>query len=465
MESDIDITKFARSWSFSKRFKNIADRRPACISIQNADEDLYDIEDIKSVEGYDIDENVDKIRRHLPLPTGQYSVGCVDFMDNVSEVGSFFRLYYPIEKTDVLKRNTQWPLWLPRKQYAIGYARFLRRNKLMGKFFNWLGGDVYIPVLWQAPLLDSDDKFPVIVFSHGIGGNRTTYSTFCCELASQGFIVAVPEHRDGSASMTYLLKDNMRGTVVELIKDHDCGKHKRHAMHKSHSFSEEWQSFEHTDPLGIQWDDYEYRNKQAHQRATECIRLLDLLIDINNGTSVRNFLGFHFSLKQFKGRMDMSKVAFAGHSFGGSTCVTTLGQDKRFKVGVMLDAWMHPLNEELCSKVTQPVLMLNYEKFQWQKNVKQMSWLEHAQVERPMITIKGACHQALSDFQFLVGKAFGKFMEVRSELSPKIALDLNKRATLGFLSKHLGIEDLDSADEVLSGSHEQVVMGTTLDLT
>ncbi|XP_060563877.1 platelet-activating factor acetylhydrolase-like [Ruditapes philippinarum] len=335
----------------------------------------------------------------------------------------------------------------------------------MGKFFNWIGGDIYIPVLWQAPLLESDDKLPVLVMSHGIGGNRTTYSTFCCEIASHGFIVVVPEHRDGSASMTYLLKDNMRGTVVELLKDHECGLHRRHTMHKSHSFTEEWQSFEHTDPLGIQWDDYDYRNKQVHQRASECIRLLDVLTDINDGRSVRNFLGFHFSLKQFKGRMDMSKVAFAGHSFGGSTCVTTLGQDKRFKVGIMLDAWMHPLNEELCSKVTQPVLILNYEKFQWQKNVKQMSWLQSDDVDRTMLTLRGACHQAISDFQFIVGKAFGKLMEVRSDLSPKVAMDVNKRATLGFLSKHLGLDGLDSGNDVLTGSHKDVILGTTLDVT
>lgn len=130
-------------------------------------------------------------------------------------------------------------------------------------FLNFCSGDVYIPALWQAPLVDSDEKFPVVVLSHGIGGNRTTYSTFCCELASHGYVVAALEHRDGSASMTYLLRDKLRRTVVELIKDRDCGKHKRHAVRRSNSFKEEWRSFQHAEPLGLKWDDYSYRNKQV----------------------------------------------------------------------------------------------------------------------------------------------------------------------------------------------------------
>lgn len=126
-----------------------------------------------------------------------------------------------------------------------------------------LQGDVYIPALWQAPLLEGDETFPVIVLSHGIGGNRTTYSAYCCELASRGFIVAAVEHRDGTASMTYLLKDNLQRTVVELGKDRDCEKQKRPHLRRSYSFKEEWRSFQHTDPLGIKWDDYDYRNRQV----------------------------------------------------------------------------------------------------------------------------------------------------------------------------------------------------------
>ena len=56
-------------------------------------------------------------------------------------------------------------------------------------------GDVYVPALWQAVPLQSSTPYPVIIFSHGIGGNRTTYTTMCLELASQGFVVVALEHR------------------------------------------------------------------------------------------------------------------------------------------------------------------------------------------------------------------------------------------------------------------------------
>lgn len=45
----------------------------------------------------------EKVRRHLPPGTGKYSVGCLDYMCDInnSEGGALFRLYYPIERTDI----------------------------------------------------------------------------------------------------------------------------------------------------------------------------------------------------------------------------------------------------------------------------------------------------------------------------------------------------------------------------
>ena len=41
----------------------------------------------------------------------------------------------------------------------------------------------------------SPPVFPVIVFSHGLGGIRTSYSAIACDLASHGYVVACVEHR------------------------------------------------------------------------------------------------------------------------------------------------------------------------------------------------------------------------------------------------------------------------------
>lgn len=38
-------------------------------------------------------------------------------------------------------------------------------------------------------------KFPCVLFSHGLGGSRFMYSSFCLELASYGYVVAAIEHR------------------------------------------------------------------------------------------------------------------------------------------------------------------------------------------------------------------------------------------------------------------------------
>lgn len=54
--------------------------------------------------------------------------------------------------------------------------------------------------LQGAPLVAGGPQHPVVVFSHGLGGNRMLYSITCSELASQGYVVLALEHADGSAS-------------------------------------------------------------------------------------------------------------------------------------------------------------------------------------------------------------------------------------------------------------------------
>ena len=61
-------------------------------------------------------------------------------------------------------------------------------------------------------------------------------------------------YRDGSASMTYQLKENMQETVNVLHSN---------SMHRIKSYSEEWMPFDRSPP---RWDDYDSRNKQVSIR-------------------------------------------------------------------------------------------------------------------------------------------------------------------------------------------------------
>eukprot|EP00955_Chlamydomonas_euryale_P079180 363264-Chlamydomonas_euryale.AAC.1 len=65
------------------------------------------------------------------------------------------------------------------------------------------GGGGVSPASCGAPF-SNGESFPVLLFSHGVAGQRNLYSALCAELASRGFVVAALEHADGSASIARL---------------------------------------------------------------------------------------------------------------------------------------------------------------------------------------------------------------------------------------------------------------------
>ena len=57
-----------------------------------------------------------------------------------------------------------------------------------------MNGTVHVPIIENAAP-DSSRRWPLVVFSHGLGCARNIYSRVCYDLASYGFVVAAVEHR------------------------------------------------------------------------------------------------------------------------------------------------------------------------------------------------------------------------------------------------------------------------------
>jgi platelet-activating factor acetylhydrolase len=133
----------------------------------------------------------------------------------------------------------------------------------------------------DAQALESKAPFPVIIFSHGLGGNRLVYSSICSDLASHGFIVAAIEHREGSASLARGIED-------------------------------EWIKYDNVPP-----EVWGFRHHQLRHRVSEiklCLAALDEIARYGHNGSKK---------PDFKGKLNMDSLVMAGHSFGGATTVSS----------------------------------------------------------------------------------------------------------------------------------------------
>ncbi|KRX48440.1 Platelet-activating factor acetylhydrolase, partial [Trichinella sp. T9] len=340
------------------------------------------------------------VNKTLPAPSGPYIVGALDVITEHTEQGCFFRLFYPCQIDEKSNSTTEYTPWVARSKYIDGY------------------GDAMVPAKWMQPCcsLDgtcSDAKYPLIIFSHGLGGNRLVYSAVCTELASHGYIVAAIEHRDGSASYTYYHELSESSDENEIYKEKDL-------------------FFETYEPKA---DIFEYRNNQLKKRVEECIKVKNYLI-------AKDTLEHLTELKNLKSHIDPTRIVALSNSI-----FRTLIAILHSSAGIVLDGWMFPVDKEAENEVQQPLLFVNNEKFQWKENVERMqNVISKFPSGRMMYTIKGSVHQSHADFTHLADPWLGGFFKVRGSIDPQLCHEINSKMCLHFLQKYLGLSTSESTE-------------------
>jgi len=270
------------------------------------------------------------LSRLSPIPafpeyTGPYKVGTMDVEipvtdlnapspapENAADIPTVqFRIFYPAVAESEEKRIP----WLPNPQrhHVSAYTKFIGIGHTLAEFLSFLPRHLYyttIPAHKNAKMLqpNTDNKrWPTMIFSHGLGGSRNSYSYIAGSLASHGVVVFCPEHRDGSAVASFIRVPDEQDRWI---------KSKTRKMISYNKISHD-----------VCPEVYEARENQLRIRLWEMGLIHDAIMKIEKGEKLRNLNSSTPSLDQLAERLhvkDPGSIIFAGHSFGATTMTQLL---------------------------------------------------------------------------------------------------------------------------------------------
>ena len=114
--------------------------------------------------------------------------------------GCRLRLFYPTDTTDTT--NAFAPYCTDGKQTTKGMAGMVGFRQLGLSFLLEHLADASSGCIKDAPI--HENNLPLLIYSHGYGGNMDMATYLFRTMANKGMIVAAIEHTDGTASSTVL---------------------------------------------------------------------------------------------------------------------------------------------------------------------------------------------------------------------------------------------------------------------
>jgi pimeloyl-ACP methyl ester carboxylesterase len=231
----------------------------------------------------------------FPKPLGPYAIGTQTFYftdpNRVEEYGV----------TPGQRRRFVAQIWYPALASKAAPARYLESNEL-----SWRKADLrYVKTNSRAnaPIVQTHEHFPVVLFSPASGGYRSQNTYLTEFLVSYGYVVIAFDHPNSCARVAF-----PDGSVMKGLPDSWLNLDSRAALERS---SIKCQKILKTNVQDIQY-------------------FLDQLM---LGTKDNR-------LARIAEEMDLSRVAALGHSFGGAVAAELCRKDPRVQIGINMDGWM-----------------------------------------------------------------------------------------------------------------------------
>lgn len=389
------------------------------------------------------------LSRTLPKYTGPHEVGVCDIEVPIARqtFGTFthkkmpdakagiaidtvmFSLFYPCEHQEKPKPV----VWFPKLSQTIdGFLKMAKRTPNI-----WYRMVAYptaaaaihgttFPAAKEAPLktppsspvpgsLHYDGKWPLMLFSHGVGCSRLMYSAFCGEMASRGFVVAVLEHRDGTSPSSTIVAADGTKTTVDWVQ---------------------WSDLYWPNLPEQPTDDTILRHEQIKCRIAELENVVDVMQRVSRGEKLNDTNGYkvpNLDWTRFQA-VDAAKPVMAGHSLGGSAALAASSKGSiDFRAVVVFD----PAVQRLApwkSPLPHPLLVVNSEEFTVGREYAIFSeQMAHTvTTELQVYSIGGATHPSFSDVFLILPTAINKLTGLTCP-APSV-IHKAVRATTEFLS-------------------------------
>ena len=276
-----------------------------------------------------------------------------------------------------------------------------------------LSGDLKSHAQENAPIAKSPKTFPVVLFSHGMGGTGFEYTALIEDLVSRGYVVAAIEHTYTALAVLF-----PNGKIVT---------HHRDSMPAGLTPAQRFQHM--MDSSGI----------EINQGAGDVVFVLNKLAALNQSGSKSFPLG---------GRLDLTRVAAAGHSAGGAFATRACQLDARFRACISLDGALPPVSAfpefPDKKKLQQPVLLLEVDHTGDRMPFSPEQYNEFLKIKDAELKLcppgsydvvlksAGLFHGSFSDYRLLA--ANGRPLETEQALHD---LSLIESFTQAFLDKNL----------------------------
>ena len=353
----------------------------------------------------------------MPAPEGDFSIGSETFHWVDSS-----RLEWFTDENDNDVREIMVQAWYPSEDWdGIGtnsYMDFMNlRSKTLasaGKIPAFLPSHLnMISTNTRSDVACSDklEKYPVLIFSHGITGSRHLHQILFEHLASKGYIVFALDH-SFDANLTIFPDGKIADYRSEITG--------------------------HPDSVLI-------REKQINTRAFDVGFIIDQIREIETGMID----------SKLSGRLDLDRVALGGHSYGGATAILASHNHEIVKACVVLDGWISPIPDKVISEgINVPFLFMgrpSWHDSDYPGNYERLADLiTHSSNEKYDLRINQTLHLDYTDIP-LMSPLVKHVMDV-GDLKPSTTLSLINDLVLGFLEVHLLERDYKGFKQALDNN-------------